>query len=382
MTELLISTLVLIFLLDTYYVVFLIRIISGLKNLSRLSNHYEKKPDEFVSVVVPFRNESENIVRCLKSLEEQNYFRDKFEMIFINDFSDDDSLVKLCSNKKLENVRILSLPDSLRKISSKKTAVRYGIENSNGNIIVTTDADCVHSSNWLQSLVNSFDYNTGVVAGPVQFEEETTIFQKMQKIEFQSLIFSGAGLIGIEKPVICNAANFAFRKDLFFKLGGFDDNINISSGDDVFIMQKIAHQTKYKVKFCMKEDCIVKTKSSKNFKEFFEQRKRWAGKINFYYDKLFVLSLVSVFLFYLTILIQLILGIFITDVFLLTFLFSFLLKILMDFFVLRKGYQMLNQRLPAGVFLLAEFFHIPYIILSILGGFLGNYSWKGRITAH
>lgn len=382
MSELFIIALVLFFLLAVYYVIFLLRILSGLKNLSKHSDNYREKREEFVSVIIPFRNESENIVRCLESLEAQNYNRDKFEIVFVNDFSEDDSLEKLCSNKKLENVKILSLPDNLEKISSKKATVRYGIENSKGKIIVTTDADCIHSHNWLKSLVNNFEDDIGVVAGSVQFEEEKTTFQKMQKLEFQSLIISGAGLIGIKKPVICNAANFAFRKDLFFKLGGFDDNINVSSGDDVFIMQKIAHQTNYKVKFCMNEDCIVKTKSSKTIKEFLEQRKRWAGKINFFYNKLFVLSLVPVFLFYLTILIQLILGIFIADVFLLTFLISFVVKILMDFLVLRNGFHVLNQKLPSGVFGLAELLHIPYIIFSVLGGFFGSYGWKGRNTVH
>jgi len=382
MSELFIIVLVLFFLLAAYYVFFLLRILSGLKNLSKHSDSYGAKCEEFVSVIVPFRNESENIVRCLESLEAQNYNRDKFEIVFVNDFSEDDSLEKLCSNKKLENVKILSLPDNLEKVSSKKATVRYGIENSKGKIIVTTDADCVHSHTWLKSLVNNFDEDTGVVAGPVQFEEEKTIFQKMQKLEFQSLVISGTGLIGIKKPVICNAANFAFRKDLFFKLDGFDDNINVSSGDDVFIMQKVAHQTTYKVKFCKDNECIVKTKSSKKIKEFFGQRKRWAGKINFFYNKLFVLSLVPVFLFYLTVLIQLILGIFITNIFLFTCLISFLLKTLTDFIVLKEGNRMLNQKLPVGVFFVSEFLHIPYIIFSVLGGFFGSYNWKGRNTTH
>src|SRR5690606_33766417 len=101
------------------------------------------------------------------------------------------------------------------------------------------------------------------------------IFEKIQRLEFAGLILAGAGLIGINKPAICNAANASYRKDAYISVNGFDDNLNLSSGDDEILMQKIKQAGKYKIKFYMNKNAIVTSLTNKSFKEFYHQRKRW-----------------------------------------------------------------------------------------------------------
>ena len=133
-----------------HYLFFLQLIFRGLSKLKPTNN--EILPHEFISVVIPFRNESQNIIANLKSIESQLYPVDKFEVIYVNDFSDDNSLEMLKSNIKKNNIRVLSVPEDYSQNAHKKRAIRYGIENANGGIIVTTDADCIYDEEWLQSV--------------------------------------------------------------------------------------------------------------------------------------------------------------------------------------------------------------------------------------
>ena len=124
-----------------FYIYFILSIYFGLSKHS--SGEQLKVLDEFVSLLIPFRNESENILRSLESVKNQTYPKDKFEVIYINDSSTDESLSKLMSAEKSSNVKIISLPDDFLPNAHKKRAVRFGIENCKGEIIVTTDADWV-----------------------------------------------------------------------------------------------------------------------------------------------------------------------------------------------------------------------------------------------
>jgi len=334
--------------------------------------------NEFISVIIPLRNESENILKNLKSIENQSYPKDKFEVIYINDSSTDDSLNKICEAQKSSNIKILSLPNDFLPNAHKKRAIRFGIENCNGEIIVTTDADCIHKPDWLITLISYYDNETGFISGPVEFKKGKSFFDKIQRIEFAGLILSGAGLIGINKPTICNAANASYRKEAYQSVNGFTDNLNLSSGDDEILMQKIKRAGKYKIKFCMNRNALVTSHANETLSQFYQQRKRWASKGLFYINKLLILKLVIIFLFYFCLLIQLLLGIFISSVFLITFLISFLFKIILEYSVLKKGEDLLFDKDLLKPFIVAEILHIPYIVIFGIAGVFGNYQWKER----
>ncbi|MDZ7624425.1 MAG: glycosyltransferase [Ignavibacteriaceae bacterium] len=347
-----------------------------MKNLKLTAN--EKLPFEFISIVIPFRNEEENILANLKSIEAQFYPTEKFEVIYVDDSSEDNSLELLKKNIKKNNIRAISVPDDFSKNAHKKRAVRYGIENAKGMIIVTTDADCVHDEEWLKSLMQSFDPVTGFVSGPVEFETDDGLFSEFQKLEFAGLVLCGAGLIGSGHPTICNAANIAYRKKVFDEVGGFKDQMNLSSGDDELLMQKIAKDSDFKVKFCIDKNAIVKTSANKTISDFYQQRKRWASKGLFYNDKSLVLKLILIYAFYVGLMAQLILGLFYHPIFLLSFLASILFKFIFEFRILYKGKEILFNNLQLKYLFIAEIFQIPYIIFTGLVGAFGNYLWKSR----
>ena len=359
-----------------HYLFFLHRIFRGLLNLKPTAN--ELLPHELISIIVPFRNEEENIIANLTSIESQFYPEDKFEVIYIDDLSEDQSLELLKHNIKKKNIRVLSVPDDFSKNAHKKRAVRYGIENAKGMIIITTDADCIHNEEWLKSIAQSFDALTGFISGPVEFETDDTLFSEFQKLEFAGLVLCGAGLIGAGHPTICNAANIAYRKKVFDEVGGFKDQMNLSSGDDELLMQKISKDSDFKVKFCIDKKAIVKTYANKTISDFYQQRKRWASKGLFYSNKGLVLKLIFIYAFYIGLIVQIILGLTFHSLFLISFFLSITLKVIFEFRIISKGKEILFNDLQLKYLLIAEIFQIPYIIFTGLVGAFGNYFWKSR----
>jgi len=363
-------------LLFIYYSIFLIGILKGLNKEVPAGSEFHT--EEFISVIIPFRNESSNILASLNSLENQTYPKEKYEVIYVNDSSDDDCVQKILNAEKSSNIKVISVPDDFSKNAHKKRAIRFGISNSKGKIILTTDADCVHHKNWLKQMTYCFDDETGFVSGPVEFIEEVSFFEKLQKLEFSGLVLTGAGLIGINKPTICNAANIAYKKAAYEMVQGFSDQLNLSSGDDELLMQKIWASKKFKVKFCWNKEAVVKTKGNDSIEKFYHQRKRWASKGLFYSNKLLIVKLILIFLFYISLPIQLILALFLSQIFLTSFFIFLILKSFIEYFILKHGINLIISEKILRYIPIAEIFQIPYIIIAGITGAFGNYNWKER----
>ncbi len=359
-----------------HYVLFLFKVYSGLKKLFPINDI--KIPDEFVSIIIPFRNEEKNIRALYQNLITQEYPKNRYEIIFINDSSEDNSLQVLQSLKKESNVSVYTLPKDFSINAHKKRAIRFGIEKAKGDIIVTTDADCIHKSEWLKNLLKFMDPKTGFVSGPVEFMTEENLFVKMQKLEFAGLVITGAGLIGSGNPIICNAANIAYRKKIYEQVGGFQYNMNLSSGDDELLMQKIKRDTNYEIRFALDKDAIVSTYANSSLKDFYYQRKRWASKGLFYNDSFLLIKLTLIFLFYLSFLVQPILGLLFSPLFFLTLFMSFLIKMVTEFVLMKKGVELLFDKKILKPYIVTEIFQIPYILIAGFMGIFGNFVWKDR----
>ncbi|UCH66606.1 MAG: glycosyltransferase [Ignavibacterium sp.] len=363
-------------LLLIHYSIFLLSILRGLNNLKQSQD--ELSLNEFVSIIIPFRNESENIINNVQSLKKQNYPIERYEVIYVDDNSTDDSFPKLNGFKKPDNIRVLSLPKEYSPNAHKKRAIRYGIEQSKGEIIVTTDADCTYTENWLNSLVNNFDEETGFISGPVEFKDNSIVFSKLQKLEFAGLIITGAGLIGRGKPIICNAANIAYRKKVYDEVQGFEYDMDLSSGDDELLMQKIAQDTEYKVMFSLDRKSIVKTAPNNSISEFYHQRKRWASKGFFYKNKNLVIKLILIYLFYVGLIVQPLLIIFHPISFAVILILSILFKLFLEYLILKKGKSLLFTSLSLNWFVPSELLQVPYIVFAGFAGAFGNFHWKER----
>ncbi len=355
------------------YFMFLIAVYGGIQNVKSV-NRNKTGGLPYVSVIVPFRNEAENLPRLIESLKNQTFPKSHLQVILVDDASEDDSYAIA---EELAPDNFLLIKSSAEgKRAFKKKAIERALQFAHCEIIVTTDADCSHAPNWIETLVSFFDEKTGAVSGPVAFEDSGKFFDKFQRLEFAGLVLVGAGLIGAGKPIIANAANFAYRKRAFDAVGGYADNKHLSSGDDEILMQKIAAETDFKIKFAWDKNALVKTDANATAQKFIEQRKRWASKGLFYFDKTVVALLFFIFVFYLSLV-----GLFVAAFFGVAFkwsLFLFVVKILLEYNILKEGAEFLFEKKLLRFILPSEFLQIPYIVFAALGGLFGNYEWKGR----
>jgi poly-beta-1,6-N-acetyl-D-glucosamine synthase len=326
-----------------------------------------------VAVIIPIRNEGENIEKLLNDLKFQSY-EGHLEIIVVDDQSVDDSLniVKEIS-RNFQQCKFLSLTN----MGGKKAAIAKGIKNTEAEIILTTDGDCRVPATWVESMIKYFSSRTKMVGGPVKFIGEAGFFKSLQSLEFTSLIGSGASFIGWHKPVMVNGANLAFKKQAFIEVGGFDGNQNTASGDDVFLLHKIIGKYEKSVVFAKSNTSIVTTKSASSFYSFIQQRIRWASKWKAYTDMNSKLTAVLLFIVSLSLVAMPVLVVLNTmDLF--YWLNLLVIKSFFDYFFIRHVSTFLEEKLNLFVFIVLYFFYPLYIVLTALLSFQNSYHWKGR----
>ncbi|HEX9981274.1 MAG TPA: glycosyltransferase [Flavobacterium sp.] len=261
------------------YIIYIGRLFVGYGQVKQFTPSF-KQPDTRFSILIPFRNEADNLPRLLESIKNIDYPNSHFEIILINDFSDDHS-ESIVYKWRVENGEIhTTMIDNVRISGSpKKDALTRAVPIVVNEWIVTTDADCVLPEKWLRTL-NDYILATNalLIAGPVVYDSEKTFLQRFQQADLLSLQAATVGSFGLNKAFMCNGANLAYKKSLFNELNGFRGNNASASGDDVFILQKAVAQYPEKVHYLLSKEALVLTRPAKNMRELFLQRVRWASK--------------------------------------------------------------------------------------------------------
>jgi len=330
--------------------------------------------EKFISVIVAFRNEEKAIGNLISDLQQQEYPRDKFEVILINDHSEDNSVSVI--NEALRGPISSKLMNNASP--GKKSALTKGIRHSIGTIMVTTDADCRMETGWLRSINNSFyDDTIKMTFGPVKFQEDGTVFQSMQAIEFASLIGSGAATAAFGFPTLCNGANLAFTKDVFTETGGYEGNEHIASGDDEFLMRKIEAKYPGSIRFNNHRDSLVATAPQKTLISFLNQRLRWAGKWRYHDGTNSKLLAIYIFIFHFTVIV-LPFFVLMGDVSAYVLIGLLLAKAAIEFFFLRPVCSWLGIRWRWISFIVLQLIYPLYAVGVALGALFKTPFWKGR----
>lgn len=329
-----------------------------------------------LSIIVPFRNEERNIPHLLHDLFSQQYPKEKFEILLVNDHSEDQSM--LMAEKVLKASLFSNCIFIQPAATGKKAAITEGVKHANGAIIVTVDADCRVGTYWLKSINTMFaEEKIKMLFGPVLIESENSIFSKMQSLEFSSLIGSGAASMAYGVPTMCNGANLAFRKETFEEVGGYAGNAQIASGDDEFLMRKIAKKFPNGIKFNNYKDGMVTTRAQSSLSEFMGQRIRWAGKWSAHQGVKSKLLALFIFSFHVMILVSplLILN---NRIALLLFGILFLCKAIAEYKFLHVVNNWLNIRWNWLAFILLQVTYSLYAVATGLAALFVRPVWKGR----
>ena len=353
------------------YAALITQLAFGIAKMNKQNTIKSSSPKNTFSIIVPFRNEAENLPFLLESIEKLKYPKELFEVILVDDESDD--------SWKLEDgrwkIEVLVIPNHRKSNSPKKDAIETAIQHAKNKWIVTTDADCEVPEIWLQVFDAKIqDTKARMCVGAVGYKKETGFLHDFQNNDFLSLQGVTAGSFGIEKPFMCNGANFGYEKTFFHSLNGFEGNNNLASGDDVFLLQKALQLAPEKITYLGNLN-IVFTKSCTNWKALVHQRVRWASKTSAYnnwYPK--ILGFI-VFLTNLSGLLLLLAPFYKIGIWQLTIYF-WILKFGIDFLFLK--FSSSYFRLPFGNFLSSFILYPFFTFIVVLKSVFGKFVWKER----
>ncbi|RYF47129.1 MAG: glycosyltransferase, partial [Cytophagaceae bacterium] len=220
----------------------------------------KKSASSSITVIIPVRNEAENLPRLLNDLSAQTYSH--FSVIIADDASTDSTaeLARAYSSTASYPLTVLSLVDDPTVASPKKRAIAQSISQATGELIVTTDGDCRVGPDWLSAVAQCYS-KTGaqLISGPVTFTTNRTVFGSLQTVEFASLIGAGAATLAMGKPTMCNGANLCYQKAAFISVNGFSGVDHVASGDDELLMHKIATHYPQGIRFLKSQAAIVET---------------------------------------------------------------------------------------------------------------------------
>jgi cellulose synthase/poly-beta-1,6-N-acetylglucosamine synthase-like glycosyltransferase len=334
----------------------------------------KKQPAVKISVIIPARNEEQNIGNIIEDLLQQSYPSHFFEIIIVDDHSTDKTaeIVKKYTGIKLVQLSGLSIN------SYKKKAIETGIMVSANNWIVTTDADCRADKNWLYTIASCIEEKKPVlIAGPVSMNCSNSFLQIFQSLDF--MVLQGITGAAIHKNIhsMGNGANLAYSKEVFNEVSGFAGIDHIASGDDMLLMYKIWVRHPERVCYLKSQDVIVTTDAEKTWKAFFNQRIRWASKAKKYQDRKMFPILLMVYLFNCSFIALFIAG-FLEQRYWLYLAGMFVGKILIELPLFISVSKFFNKQWSVKLFPLFQPVHIIYTVLSGLLGQAGRYSWKGR----
>ena len=342
-----------------------------------------KIPQDFksqlsLSIIIVARNEEENIVDCINSILINKFPTDQYEIIVVDDHSDDKT-AELVQSINNGNIKLLSLAEyvSKRKVNAfKKEAIRYALEHAQFDYILHTDADCIVPPNWLSQTAFNFENKIELQAAPIGFLSHQSFLHWFQQLDMFTLMASTNAGIRSANWYLANGANLAYKLSSL-PANIYEESDQYASGDDVFLINKLAEKKDSKIIF--EPSILVKTKAVDRYTHFFNQRIRWAGKNkSLAKGKMKNILLIPV-LANLWIFVLLFYSIFDFKLGLTSLLFYCMIKWMIDYVILHYMQNQLNPHQKNQHFLLASICYPFYILgVGIVSLFTKSYLWKAR----
>jgi cellulose synthase/poly-beta-1,6-N-acetylglucosamine synthase-like glycosyltransferase len=272
-------------------------------------------------------------------------------------------------------IRRIDIEASHDTMAPKKWALQRGIGESGGEIIMTTDADCIAGPGWIETVISHFFEDVGLVAGfsPLADPASSPLFSRLIGLDALALASVAAGSFGLGLPLTCSGRNLAYRKSVFQEVGGFHRIGRFISGDDDLFLRLVKNRTTWKIRYAVEASAAVTSAPPGSVSRFFQQRLRHASKSR-HYGFLFTLGLLAVYVLN----VILIVSLFFAPMRPL-FLAILSIKSTSEFLLISRCATLWKRRSDLRVFPLAMLIHPLYVV--VLGG-LGPWSrfrWKGAV---
>jgi cellulose synthase/poly-beta-1,6-N-acetylglucosamine synthase-like glycosyltransferase len=263
--------------LSVLYFVLLIFIFIALRNLN---GSEEVKSSYRISIIIAARNEALHIQNCLESLTKLDYPKDLHEIIIVDDCSIDETATIINQYCEVHpNWHLVRIKSKSTELRGKKNALQEGIKRASGELIFTTDADCVVNPAWIKSMSHYFMADVVMVIGFSPLIQRKGFGYRL--LEFDTLFSTlvAAASVKLGYPFTSTGRNLAYRKSAYKDSGGFLSLKKYRSGDDMHLTRKFREKKIGKIQYCAQPDTFVKTWPPTTFSHFFQQQLRKNSKI-------------------------------------------------------------------------------------------------------
>lgn len=335
-------------------------------------------PKNKFTIIIPFRNEAKNLGALLDSIYLLKYPKSLYEIILVDDDSEDNSvnLINGFINEEITNLSIIK--NHRQSNSPKKDAIQTAISQAKFDWIITTDADCVVPTLWLQSFDAFIQLESPkLIVAPVTYHVSNTFLDNFQLHDFLSLQTATVGGFGINNPFLCNGANLCYSKSTFLELNGFDGNNRIVSGDDLFFLEKVMKVYPLDVHYLKAYEAVVITKPEPTLKTLFYQRVRWASKTSEYNSVFSKVLALSVLLMNASVIVTLtfaLIGLLSWQI--LTVLL--VCKFIVDLFFISKSSNFYKQNHSLIFYPFSSLVYPFFVVTVSVYSMFFKYKWKGR----
>lgn len=327
-----------------------------------------------ISVLIAARNEEGTIGNLLLSLRNQSYPKELFEIIVVDDHSTDRTAEVV---KQFEEVKLFHLNEPVPN-SYKKKAIETGIKQATGDLIVTTDADCLPGKEWLSTMAGfQKEKKSEFIAAPVAFQYKNNVLGIFQALDFLTLQGITAVSVHYKLFGMSNGANMAYSRKLFIEVNGFSGVDKIASGDDMLLMNKIWNNNKRNIHYLLSQDAIISTPAMSGWKNFLNQRIRWASKATHYKNLPIKFVMTIVYFFNLLFPIFFVTGFWNKEYFF-WLIGMWIAKTLIEWPFVHAVATFYGKQNLMKYFLFFQPLHIIYTITAGFLGQSGSYEWKGR----
>ena len=234
-----------------------------------------------ISIVIPFRDELENLKRNLPRWTQLLEGNPMAELLLVNDHSSDGGMEWLESIVCPERMRILSSSGV-----GKSAATDHGAKKSRHDLLAFTDADCVPHTGWPKGASGHFrSGEVRMVLAPVVYSRDKGQFNGLFTLDFLALMAATEAAVRMGRPVMANGANMLIRKEDYLSLVAELDPSDRRVGEDVFLLHALwARWGKGSVVFDDRPEARVHTSAPGNIRQFFFQMVRWGGIAKRYKD--------------------------------------------------------------------------------------------------
>ena len=246
-------------------------------HISEKQMRVEQKEQFKVSIIVPAKDEEENLPALFTSLEK--VMTPDVQVILADDRSADrtQSLMEEFATRH-SNVKVIKNTELPKQgMNPKHSMLAIASKYADGDILLFTDADCTVPEDWVGQVCRYFqDPKVGLVFSAVVTAPGTSLRERYQTQDHLMRFFYTVGAVGLGSPAGGYGNNLAIRRTALEDVGGFE-SIGFSLTEDAQLIAAVRRTGRWRVAVCPFRPVLVYAQPQKRLLDAARQEVRWSA---------------------------------------------------------------------------------------------------------